>query len=172
MDFRTQVIAPGATSRLAADALLIVTTGDKLASGLDAPIEAAIQQAITAEDFALKNGKLAYLRQVDGVKAPRVAVVHAASASAKAVKAAAAAGIGALKGMAVKHLAVQLNGFGSVQGGHAEAIAAAAGDAVYVYRTTKPSAQPAPKLEKLTQKQAQYLGVPVEGPYKPEGYRY
>jgi leucyl aminopeptidase len=150
MDFRTQVIAPGATSRLAADALLIVTTGDKLAPGLDAPIEAALQQAIAAEDFALKNGKLAYLRQVDGVKAPRVAVVHAASASAKAVKAAAAAGLGALKGMAVKHLAVQLNGFGAVQGTHAEALAAAAGDAVYVYRTTKPSAQPAPKLEKLT----------------------
>ena len=28
------------------------------------------------------------------------------------------------------------------------------------------------KLTKLTQKQAEYLGVPVEGPYKPEYYRY
>ena len=28
------------------------------------------------------------------------------------------------------------------------------------------------KLTKLTQKQAEYLGVPVEGPYKPEHYRY
>jgi adenosylhomocysteinase len=28
------------------------------------------------------------------------------------------------------------------------------------------------KLETLTEKQAQYLGVPVEGPYKPELYRY
>src|SRR5688572_17913759 len=28
------------------------------------------------------------------------------------------------------------------------------------------------KLEQLTQKQAQYLGVPIEGPFKPEGYRY
>jgi adenosylhomocysteinase len=28
------------------------------------------------------------------------------------------------------------------------------------------------KLSKLTPKQAQYLGVPVEGPYKPEHYRY
>jgi len=28
------------------------------------------------------------------------------------------------------------------------------------------------KLTKLTQKQADYLGVPVEGPYKPEHYRY
>ena len=28
------------------------------------------------------------------------------------------------------------------------------------------------KLETLTQKQADYLGVPVEGPFKPEFYRY
>jgi adenosylhomocysteinase len=28
------------------------------------------------------------------------------------------------------------------------------------------------KLTKLTKKQAAYLGVPVEGPYKPEHYRY
>ncbi len=28
------------------------------------------------------------------------------------------------------------------------------------------------KLTKLTTEQAEYLGVPVEGPYKPEHYRY
>ena len=28
------------------------------------------------------------------------------------------------------------------------------------------------KLTKLTKKQADYLGVPVDGPYKPEHYRY
>jgi adenosylhomocysteinase len=28
------------------------------------------------------------------------------------------------------------------------------------------------KLTKLTQKQAEYLGVPLDGPYKPEHYRY
>jgi adenosylhomocysteinase len=28
------------------------------------------------------------------------------------------------------------------------------------------------KLTKLTQKQADYLGVPIDGPYKPEHYRY
>jgi len=28
------------------------------------------------------------------------------------------------------------------------------------------------KLTKLSQKQAEYLGVPVEGPYKPDHYRY
>ena len=28
------------------------------------------------------------------------------------------------------------------------------------------------KLTRLTKKQADYLGVPVDGPYKPEHYRY
>jgi len=28
------------------------------------------------------------------------------------------------------------------------------------------------RLTRLTQKQADYIGVPVEGPYKPEYYRY
>jgi adenosylhomocysteinase len=28
------------------------------------------------------------------------------------------------------------------------------------------------KLTKLTPKQSDYIGVPVEGPYKPEHYRY
>ena len=28
------------------------------------------------------------------------------------------------------------------------------------------------KLTKLTPEQAEYLGVPVDGPYKPEHYRY
>ena len=29
-----------------------------------------------------------------------------------------------------------------------------------------------PKLTKLTPEQAEYIGVPVEGPYKPDHYRY
>ena len=28
------------------------------------------------------------------------------------------------------------------------------------------------KLTKLSQEQADYIGVPVDGPYKPEHYRY
>ncbi|MEI8350961.1 MAG: adenosylhomocysteinase, partial [bacterium] len=28
------------------------------------------------------------------------------------------------------------------------------------------------KLEKLTPKQAKYLGIPVNGPFKPANYRY
>ena len=32
--------------------------------------------------------------------------------------------------------------------------------------------EPGVKLTKLTEHQASYIGVPVEGPYKPEHYRY
>jgi len=28
------------------------------------------------------------------------------------------------------------------------------------------------KLDRLTEKQAQYLGISVDGPYKPDHYRY
>jgi adenosylhomocysteinase len=28
------------------------------------------------------------------------------------------------------------------------------------------------KMTQLTKEQAEYLGIPVEGPYKPEHYRY
>jgi adenosylhomocysteinase len=28
------------------------------------------------------------------------------------------------------------------------------------------------KLDRLSASQSEYLGIPVEGPYKPDGYRY
>jgi leucyl aminopeptidase len=67
MDFRTSVIAPGATIRFGADALLIVLAGDKLPPTLDEPLAAAVKEAVAQGDFAHKAGKVAYLRQVAGV---------------------------------------------------------------------------------------------------------
>jgi len=150
MDFRTQVTASGAASRLAADALLLLLVGDAVPAGLDEALAAAVAEAIAQGDFTLKPGKVAYLRQVAGVKAPRVVVAAAKDASAKALKAAAAAGLGVVKGLGVKHLAVLIAGADGVTPAQAEALAAAAGEVVYVYRSTKPSAAAAPLLNKLT----------------------
>jgi leucyl aminopeptidase len=150
MDFRTQVIAAGATSRLSADALLLVVVGDSLPEGLDAPLAAAVADAMAQGDFTLKPGKVAYLRQVAGVKAPRVLVAAAKDAGGRAIKAAAAAGLGVVKGLGVKHLLVLIAGVEHVAAAQAEALASAAGEATYVYRSTKPSAPEAPKLDKLT----------------------
>ena len=86
MDFHTQVITAGGTARLAADALLLVLVGDALPPGLDAPLADAVDEAIKHGDLKLKAGQTAYLRQVAGVKATRVAVAVAKDGSAKAVK--------------------------------------------------------------------------------------
>ncbi len=150
MDFHTQVMAPGATAKLSADALLLVLVGDKLPADLDAPLANAVAEAVKLGDLVLKPGKTAYLRQVPGVKAPRVAVAVAKDASARAVKAAGIAGIALVKSLGVKHLAVLAAGTDTLGGPQAEALATAAADAVYLYRTTKPSAAEPPVLAKLT----------------------
>jgi len=150
MDFRTQVIAPGATSRLGADALLLLLVGDTLPASLDDALNLGLAEAIAQGDLVLKPGKSAYLRQIAGVKAPRVAVAVARDGSGRALKAAAAAGLGLLKHLGVKHLAVQVAGVAALDAAQAEAVANAASEAVYVYRTTKPSAAAAPQLAKLT----------------------
>ncbi len=150
MDFRTQLTVSGAASRTSADALLLLVLGDSLPAGLDEPLAQGLSEAIAQGDFSLKPGKSAYLRQLAGVKTPRVAVAAVRDGSTKALKAATAAGLVLLKGLGVKHLAVQVLGGGSLGAAEAEAIAAAASEVVYLYNTTKPSASPAPVLNKLS----------------------
>ncbi|OYV01366.1 MAG: leucyl aminopeptidase, partial [Burkholderiales bacterium PBB5] len=150
MDFRSQVIAAGATSRLAADAVLVLTVADQALTGVDAPIADAVARVTAQGDFAAKAGRVAYLGAVPGVKAPRVAVAAAAHGSAKALKAALVAALAVLKPLGIKHLAVQVAGAEPLDAAQAEALAVAAADAVYVYRLTKPSAPAAPALAKLT----------------------
>ena len=150
MDFRTLAIAAEATSRQATEALLLVIVGDRLPASLDAPLQQAVKDAVALGDFAYKPAQVAYLRQVAGVKAARVTVVAAKDGSAKAVRAAALAGIGQIKGLGVKQVAVLIAGADAVSAAHAEAVASAAAESVYIYRTTKPSAPAASALSKLT----------------------
>ena len=150
MDFATQLLSGAAAGRAQADGLLVVLAGKPDESALDTPLKTAIGDAVAQGDLVLAPAKLAYLGRVAGVAAPRVAVAVAADGSAKAVKAAAAAGLGVVKSLGVRHLAVQLAGTGTLNAAQAEAIATAAGDAAYLYRTTKPSAPAAPVLAKLT----------------------
>ena len=150
MDFHTQVMAAGAVGRLGIDALLVLVVGDHLPDGLDEPLAKALADAVAWGDLVLKPGKAAYLRQVAGLKTPRLAVAVAGDASPKALKTAAAAGMALLKGLPIKQLAVQVAGSDPLGTAQAEAVAAAACDAVYLYRSTKPSAAAAPSLSRLT----------------------
>jgi leucyl aminopeptidase len=151
MDFRHQISSPATLSSLTADALLVVLTGEKALSGLDAKLRAPLQDAVKLGDFAVKAGKSVCFYRVKGVKAPRVVVTAAGANTAKAFKAAVAAGLSQIKALGAKHVAVALVGEGAeLTDAHAEAAATAAADAVYLYRHTKPSAPAASVIDKLT----------------------
>jgi leucyl aminopeptidase len=150
MDFRTLTPGAGGLAAAAADALLLVIVGDAVPAGLEAPLAAALRDAVDQGDLALKAGRSLYAHRVPGVKAARVVFAAAGDGSPKAFKSAVAAGMGAVKGLGVKHLAVAVAGAEAVQDSFAQALVGAVCDAVYVYRATKPSAVEAPRLQKVS----------------------
>ena len=146
MDFKTQLTPAAGLANLAADAMLVVLVGPTVPSGLDKPLAALLSDAVKQGDFEFKTGRCLYLHRPSNVKAARLAFVAAADGSAKAFKAAVAAGLGQLRPLGVTDLAVASVGGEALTAAHAEALVVAASDAVYVYRHTKPSAPAAPKL--------------------------
>ncbi len=154
MDFKTLVPTKAGLAGIDADALLLVVLGTKMPGALEAPLASALSEAIAQGDFLLKAGQALYVHRVAGVKAGRVAFVWAADATAKSLRKAALAGIALVKGGGARHLALAVAGeaAGAAKPGPsaAEAIVLAAQEAIYIYRATKPSAPPLPRLERLT----------------------
>jgi leucyl aminopeptidase len=150
MDFNTHITPAGGLSTLACDALLVVVAGTMVPAGLDKSLAALLDDAVKHGDFEFKAGRCLYLHRPTGLKAARLAYVAAADGSAKALKAAIAAGLSQLKALGVAEVAVTSVGGEALTAAHAQALVAAVGDAVYVYRHTKPSAPAAPKLRKVT----------------------
>lgn len=149
MDFKTQVAGAGGLASIATDALVVVVAGDTVPAALDAPLAEVLKAAVAQGDLTLKPGRSFYAHRVAGVKAARVLFVTAGDAAPKAFRKAVAAGIGAVKGGGSKNAAFALVG-AAPTAAHAEALATAAAEAVYVYRATKPSAPPASKLALVT----------------------
>ena len=149
MDFKTLVPGAGGAATVAADALLVVVGGDAVPAALPKALAAACQRATEAGDFAFKNGRTAYLTDVDGVKAPRVVFAHAADNSAAAFRKAVVAGVALLKTGGTAHLAVVSAGAAEPDAA-AEALVAAVAESVYVYRATKPSAPAVGKLKTVS----------------------
>jgi leucyl aminopeptidase len=63
MDFRHQVASPETLAGLACDALVLVVAGDSVDASLDAPLGAALSDAIAHGDLTLKAGKSLYLHR-------------------------------------------------------------------------------------------------------------
>jgi leucyl aminopeptidase len=146
MDFRHQVAAPGAISGLSFDALVLVLTGEVFEASVDATLAALVNDALGTGDLKLKKGQSLYLHRPAGLKATRLVITVAENTTPKAVKAAAAQALGQVKGNA-RHVGICVAGATELGETQAEALVAAAGDAVYFYRHTKPSAGPAPALK-------------------------
>ncbi|MEP7283148.1 MAG: leucyl aminopeptidase [Rubrivivax sp.] len=145
MDFKTLVPGAAGAAGVDADALLVIVSGDAAPASLPKAIAAACAAAVAAGDFAFKAGRSAYVGAASGVKAPRLVFACAADAGAAALRKAATAGLGLLKGGGTQRLAVLVAG-APLDGAAAEAVVAATTDAVYLYRATKPSAPPASAL--------------------------
>lgn len=150
MDFQTHIALAGGLSTLAADALLTVVVGQAVPAGLDKSLATLLKDAVRQGDFEFKPGRCLYLHRPAGVKAARLTFVAAADGSAKSFRTAVATGLAQLKALGVAHLTVASVGGEALTASHAEALATAVGDAVYVYRHTKPSAPAAPKLSRVT----------------------
>jgi leucyl aminopeptidase len=147
MDFQTLTQPDAGVAGINADALVVVLPAAGDLPSFGSVVDAAIADAVKGGDLERKAGKTLYLPRAAGVKAGRLVLAVARDGSAKAFKAAAAAALALLKAGPSKHVAVA---GGGATAAHAEALAIAAGDAVYHYARTKPSAPPAPALAKLS----------------------
>ncbi|MFN5700548.1 MAG: leucyl aminopeptidase [Betaproteobacteria bacterium] len=150
MDFKSVALGPSGLSALSADALLVVVAGTAMPADVEAPVAALLREAVKGCDLELKAGRTLYVHRPAGLKAQRLVFAVAADDSAKSFKAAVAAGLSAVKGLGVTHLAVAQVGTPRISEAHAEALATAVADAVYVYRHTKPSAPNAPRLARVS----------------------
>ena len=150
MDFKSVALGPVGLSTLSADALLVVVAGTAMPADVEAPVAALLRDAVKGGDLELKAGRTLYVHRPAGLKTQRLVLAVAADDSAKSFKAAVAAGLSAVKGLGVAHLAVAQVGTSRITEAHAEALAAAVADAVYVYRHTKPSAPNAPRLARVS----------------------
>ncbi|MDP9045180.1 MAG: leucyl aminopeptidase [Pseudomonadota bacterium] len=150
MDFRHLVSSSEALAAQACDALILVVTGEAVDPALDPALAALLAGAVAEGDLTFKAGQRLYLHRPAGVKAPRLVFSVAGGSALKAFKKAVASGIDAVKASGAKHIAIGLAGAGTLTDAHAEAVVAAAGDATYVYRHTKPSAPAGSKLARVT----------------------
>jgi leucyl aminopeptidase len=149
MDFEVVQAEPKAWREASCDALLIVADEHASADGLGKALGAVWTQALADGDFAIKAGRTLYLHRPAGVRAQRVIFAAATAATPKAFREAVAAGLGAIKGGGAREVRVVPLLKEPVGAAHAQALVTAASDALYLYRHTKPSAPPAPKLRRL-----------------------
>src|SRR5574337_1612463 len=132
MDFEVSVSEAADRHGAEVDALLVVIDAATEPRRLGKAIGGLLSDALEQGDLVCKAGRCLYLHRPAGLKAQRLVFAVAADATPKAFRAALLAGLGAVKGGGAKHLGVACAG--ALGAAHAQALAAAVSETVYVYR--------------------------------------
>ncbi len=152
MDFKHQVGSAAQLGAVACEALLLVVAPDLLdgkdPARVDPALSGILAEAVKSGDLAAKAGRTLYLHRPAGLRAQRVVVSVAGGATAKAFKAALGLGLAALKPGGARQVVVAA-AF-PLGADHAECLVAAATDAQYIYRHTKPSAPAEPAWQRFS----------------------
>ncbi|MFM2053936.1 MAG: hypothetical protein RL456_1973 [Pseudomonadota bacterium] len=149
MDVQTLVAATQDFPGLETEALVLVVPPDAAQWRLAPALKALADDALALGDLQTKTGSCVALLRPAGVRAARVVFAVAADRAPDAWRKAVAVALGAIRGGGAAGAVVAWAGPGEPDGAMAEALACVAADAVYVYRQTKPSAAPAPRLARV-----------------------
>jgi leucyl aminopeptidase len=151
MDFELKTLSRARVAAEKCDALVVLVP-EQSPTEADL-ISALIGHALKQGDFEPKPGRLLQAYRTPGLATSRLVLVGAGDGSAKQVRSAVTAALGALKGSNVRRVIVSLGWLAGDVNGPASAAVLAAADAVYTYQFTKSKPVPA-KL------QAVLLAVP------------
>ena len=135
MDFELKTLTLASICSEKCDALIALIPND-FNPGLD-PLSAIAAQALRSGDFESKAGRLLAAYRVQGLAASRVALVGVGDGSAKNIKTAVTAALGALKGSNAQVAVLYLGAISSKSANAARSAVMACGDASYAYSTTK-----------------------------------
>jgi leucyl aminopeptidase len=145
MDFELKTLTLTGICTEKCDALIALIPGD-FSPGAD-PLSVMTAHALQSGDFESKPGRLLGAYRVQGLSASRVLLVGVGDASAKNIRTAVTAAIGALKGSNVQVAVLYLGAIGQSADAVQTAVMAC-GDAAYAYSTTKSKNTPE-KLKRI-----------------------
>jgi len=149
MDFQLKTLDTTRAAAEKTDALVVLVAENFAAKGRDA-ISTTFADARKAGDFDGKAGKLLSLYRPAGMAAGRVVLAGAGDGSAGAVRQGVTAAVSGLKSLSsVRRITVLLPEGLADAGPALRAAVNAAGDASYVFTTTKPKAE-ARRIERVT----------------------
>ncbi len=147
MDFELKTLSRARVATEKCDALVVLVPEKS-------PVEADLVSALLGTalkhgDFEAKPGKMLQTWRTPGLAANRLLLVGVGEGSARQVRTAVAAALGALKGSNVRRVIVSLGWLGTEQlGPQARAAVLAAADSAYSYQLTKSKPVPS-KLQSL-----------------------